>query len=131
MAWELTQELADDLCTHLSQGKSLRSWCEHIGRPSAATICRWLAEGRNAWFAEQYTRAREAQADAIFDEILDIADETKGGANEDVQSARVRIDARKWMAGKLRPKVYGEKVDLTHSGGDSALKLEVTWQSKE
>lgn len=77
-------------------------------------------------------RARETQADAIFDEILDIADDGSNdwmekhdgeGGNigwrengEAIQRSRLRIDARKWMAGKLRPKVYGDKVELEHSG---------------
>lgn len=60
-----------------------------------------------AWFAEQYARARETQADALFNDILDIVDQA-----EDPQIARLRMDARKWMAGKLRPKVYGDKVEL-------------------
>ena len=60
------------------------------------------------------------QADAIFDECLDIADD---GANDymgddekyngdHVARSRLRIDTRKWMAGKLAPKKYGEKLAL-------------------
>ena len=88
---------------------SLRKFCAQDGMPSAGLVCQWLAEDRA--FCEQYTRARERQADGFFDEIVDIAD-----TEEDPQKARVRIDARKWVAGKMRPKVYGEKLDLEHSG---------------
>lgn len=79
-------------------------------------------------------RAREAQADAIFDEILDIADDgsndwmerhdAEGGSigwkenGEAIGRSRLRIDARKWMAGKLRPKVYGEKLGVEHDVTD-------------
>lgn len=105
--YELTQTLADEICEHIGDGKSLRSFCEQEGRPSAPTVCRWLRMEETAWFAEQYARAREAQADALFNDILDIVDQA-----EDPQIARLRMDARKWMAGKLRPKVYGEKVEL-------------------
>ena len=107
MKYELTQALADEICEHIGDGKSLRSFCEQEGRPSAPTVCRWLRMEETAWFAEQYARAREAQADALFNDILDIVDQA-----EDPQIARLRMDARKWMAGKLRPKVYGEKVEL-------------------
>jgi hypothetical protein len=31
--------------------------------------------------------------------------------------ARLRVDARKWRAGKLAPKVYGEKLDLSGNVG--------------
>jgi len=105
--YELTQALADEICEHIGDGKSLRSFCEQEGRPSAPTVCRWLRMEETAWFAEQYARAREAQADALFNDILDIVDQA-----EDPQIARLRMDARKWMAGKLRPKVYGDKVEL-------------------
>ena len=105
--YELTQALADEICEHIGDGKSLRSFCEQEGRPSAPTVCRWLRMEETAWFAEQYARVREVQADALFNDILDIVDQA-----EDPQIARLRMDARKWMAGKLRPKVYGDKVEL-------------------
>lgn len=106
-------------------GRSLRSICADEGMPGISTVMRWLAA--NEGFREQYARAREAQADALFDEILEIADDARndwmarngdGDAawqlnGEHVQRSRVRIDARKWMAGKLRPKKYGEKLELS------------------
>ncbi len=104
-----TPELLTSICEQIANGMSLRKVCAQEGMPSAALVCDWLAKDRT--FAEQYTRARERQADGFFDEIVDIAD-----TEEDSQKARVRIDARKWVAGKMRPKVYGEKVDVEHSG---------------
>jgi hypothetical protein len=41
-----------------------------------------------------------------------IADET----HTDPNCRRIRIDARKWYAGKLRPKVYGDRIQQEHSG---------------
>jgi len=87
--------------------------------PNRATVFRWL--GANVEFCDQYARARESQADALFDEILGISDNTQEDA--DVQRDRLRVDARKWMAGKLRPKAYGEKVDLTHDVADPLAAL--------
>ena len=29
---------------------------------------------------------------------------------------RLQVDARKWMLGKLNPKKYGEKLDVTSDG---------------
>ena len=80
---------------------------------------------------EQYARARESQADAIFDEILAIADTPMVGekrkVKEDgsveiqtgdmIEHRRLQVDARKWMAGKLRPKKYGDKLDIEASVG--------------
>lgn len=106
------QECADMICERLADGESLRSICRDPAMPTTSTVCKWLA--KNTAFAEQYTRARELQADALFDDILDIAD--KGlKALDAAEDRRIQIDARKWMAGKLKGK-YSDKVK--HVGGD-------------
>lgn len=102
------QDTADAICEMLADGKSLRAICREQGMPSTSTVCKWL--GRNADFAEQYARARELQADALFDDCLDIAD--KGPtALDDAADRRLQIDTRKWMAGKLKGK-YSDKTLL-------------------
>jgi hypothetical protein len=114
---EFNEAIADAICERLANAESLRKICLDDSMPSQATVFRWLADERFSAFKEQYTRAREAQADALFDEILDIADDGSNdfmGEDEKyngdaVQRSRLRVDARKWMAGKLRPKVYGDK----------------------
>lgn len=123
-----TIKVGDIICERLSEGESLRSICSTEDMPNKSTVFRWLA--KHEAFRDQYARAREIQADALFDEILDIADnasndwmEREGDGNEGwvlngehMQRSRLRVDARKWMAGKLRPKVYGEKLDIEASG---------------
>ena len=107
-----TQDIADKICERIADGESLRSICRDPEMPSTSSVCKWL--GQFDSFAEQYARARELQADALFDDILDIAD--KGAiALEAAEDRRLQIDARKWMAGKLRGK-YSDKVK--HVGGD-------------
>ena len=108
---EFSGEIADLICERLVGGQSLRSICAADDMPNCSTVFRWLAA--NEGFREQYAHAREAQADALFDESLDISDDKSG----DVQRDRLRVDTRKWMAGKLKPKKYGDKLDLNHSGG--------------
>lgn len=58
--------------------------------------------------AAEYERVRELQADVEADEIKHIAD-----TEEDPQTARNRIDVRKWRASKFQPRRYGDKLDLT------------------
>lgn len=126
-----TQEIADRICERLADGESLRSICKDEGMPSTGTVCRWLTE--NEKLQEQYARARELQADALFDDVLHIADNPQLGEKRKVTSdgkeeisygdmiehRRLQVDARKWMAGKLRPKKYGEfkAVELTGADG--------------
>lgn len=122
---EFSQNIADLICMRLAEGESLRSICKEEELPSKATVMRWL----RSWpeFRDQYAHAREIQADMLFDEVLEIADNSENDTyldsdgnertnHEVVARAKLRIDARKWMAGKLRPKVYGDKLDLEHSG---------------
>ena len=60
------------------------------------------------------TRAREAQADKLFKECLEIADKA---TPENVSVARLQVDTRKWAAARLAPKKYGDRVEHDHKGG--------------
>jgi hypothetical protein len=117
---KFTKALGDEICLRLSEGESLRKICLSDHMPNKSTVFDWLLADKV--FHDQYARAREMQADALFDEMLDIADESLSDSYEDdngnerinhevVQRSRLRIDTRKWIAGKLRPKVYGDKIE--------------------
>jgi hypothetical protein len=69
----------------------------------------------NEGFATNIARAREMQADYMDDLILETAN---GCTGETAAADRVRIAAYQWRAAKLRPKVYGDKVQTELSGPD-------------
>jgi hypothetical protein len=103
--------------------------------PDKSTVMRWLAQ--NEAFRDQYARARESQADHLAEEILQIADDgsndtyqTENGeaVNHDVIArSRLRVDTRKWLASKLAPKKYGDKVTQEHTGeGGGAIPVKMT-----
>lgn len=54
-----------------------------------------------------YDSAQLSRAELLVEELVDIAD-----TEADPIRARVRIDARKWYASKMRPSKYGERIDL-------------------
>lgn len=125
-------QLAVAICDLLVDGKSLRTICSTAKMPSRSTVIRWLAE--NEAFRNQYARARELQADTLAEEILDIADKAVLGerlkkdgkgkvlerqTGDMVERSKLMIDARKWYAGKLQPKKYGERVALDHGVQDN------------
>jgi hypothetical protein len=112
---EFDQAIADRVCEQLTQGLSLRKICLPDDMPVCSTIYKWLT--RVPEFAEQYAHARESQADTMADEIVDIAD---GDPDGDPQRDRLRVDARKWVAAKLKPKKYGDK-SLLGSDPDNPL----------
>lgn len=104
--------------------------------PNRATVRLWLINDPE--FLSQYARARDEQADTYADEIAAIADErppmvgdtnhqagesASPDGNTRMDSAfvawqRLRIDSRKWIASKLKPKKYADKIDLTHADPD-------------
>lgn len=125
-----SDKLAEKICLALIDGQSMRSICSNGKFPAASTVFGWLADGKHPEFLEQYARTRAVQADILFDEILEIADDdSKDLIEEDegdkkrmvpnhanVQRARLQVDVRKWMVGKLAPKKYGDRVEMNHSG---------------
>jgi hypothetical protein len=93
--------------------------------PSSRTFFAWLDLYPEK--VKQYARATELRAEAIFDDILSIADQNERDTyinefgieiiNSDViQRSRLRIDARKWVLSKLNPKKFGDKIDHTTAG---------------
>lgn len=107
-----TEEIAAVICERIAEGESLRSICRDETMPPQRTVFDWLAS--NEEFSQQYARAREAQADCYADEIVSISDKGSGDAQRD----RLRVDARKWVASKLKPRKYGDRVIAEHSGPD-------------
>lgn len=117
-----SDKTAAQLCEYIADGKSLRTACAMPGMPSTATVMRWLSDERPE-FREQYARAREAQADLLAEQILQIADDGTNDSQTDddgnvrvdqdvIARSRLRVDARKWLASKMAPKKYGDKLAL-------------------
>lgn len=126
-------EVAVTICTRLAEGTALKTICRDEDMPSLSTVYRWLADPDHEAFREMYTRAREDQADTLADEILEIADDgrndwmeiqTRGGGTIDVvdkeavMRSQLRVDARKWIAAKLRPRKYSDKLLQEVTGKD-------------
>ena len=111
----------DAVCERISECETLQSIADGAG-VSKGTLITWLAD-----YPDQYARARDAQADKLAEDILAIADD---GSNDTYQTddgeavnhdviarSRLRVDARKWLAGKMAPKKYGDKMETTIKGG--------------
>ena len=119
---DFTQEIADEICDRIAKGESLRSICsdEEAGwLPSARTVHRWAND--NETFRQQYTRAMDERAEAKFEEAMEVAN---AATPETVAVARLKVDTIKWMAGKLAPKKYGDKIAHVGGGdGDEPIKI--------
>lgn len=106
----------------IAVGKSTATAAAAIG-VNPSTIFDWLA--RHPDFTESYARAKEAAADFMVEEMVEIADDGRNDFVENdkghialnaehVQRSRLRVDTRKWMAAKLKPKKYGDALDVNH-----------------
>jgi len=102
----------------IAAGKSLRQVAEALDISSPSRITELAAS--DPTFALQYARAQELRADIHADRIETVAAELLDGSRTDSQAARVAIDALKWTASKLRPKRYGDKLQL-----DADVRMQV------
>jgi terminase small subunit-like protein len=119
---EYSAEIAEIICQKISEGQSLTKICKRNDMPDKSTAIRWLRHFEE--FRNQYGVARNLQADVLADETLDIADDDAKDVSirdgktvidfEHIQRSRLRVETRKWMAAKLAPKKYGERVTTEH-----------------
>ena len=134
-----TDEIGREICETIAHtSKGLRRLCEEKDHwPNQATIYDWRE--RNPQFDEQYVKARQRQADFFIEEIMEISDSIANDIGSDdkgnpiqntvhVQRSRLRVDTRKWIASKVYPKYYGDKVEnnttVTVRHEDSLSELE-------
>lgn len=122
-----SQATADLICERLAKPESLRSICEDEIMPGKTTVLRWLRERDE--FRAQYARAREDQADAFADDILDISDDGRRDYAKDkdgndvvdhdhINRAKLRVETRKWLMAKMAPKKYGDRLQLANDPDD-------------
>ena len=113
MALQFEDDVIAELLDRTEKGEPLTKVCEDARMPSRASVYSWLETDLD--FAGRFRAARARGVHALAEECLEIAD---GKATDAVQVAdkRVRIDTRLRLAGKWLPAIYGERVDVNHSG---------------
>lgn len=130
------EEIAEKICEIIAtSNKGLSNICKDDSMPSRSTVHKWLAANKE--FANKYARAKEDQADFLAEEIITIADHsdkdtviihdkngnpTRAEDKEWTNRSRLRVDSRKWIASKLKPKKYGDKVEVS-GNPDAPLQI--------
>ena len=116
-------EIADEICVLIAEGCTIRDICAREGMPNMKIFFRWLRENEET-FGVQYARAKEEQAENMVTEMLQIADDARNDWMEkETKNGTIRvvdheIDTRKWLASKLKPKKYGDRI--IHAGDEQA-----------
>lgn len=121
-----TQKIADEICTRIAGGESLRAICidEHL--PEKSSVLLWVVTGRlidgtERQFSDQYHDAREAAGYSHADEALGLRNELREGSL-DPQSAKVILDALKWGAERMAPKRHSQRQEIDHRSGDGSMR---------
>lgn len=121
-------KIVNDICARIAEGSSLRAVLRNEDMPDTQTFLNWLDKDKKK--VEQYTRAMELRADFLFDEILEISDNTIQGTvietddhgrtkektGDMLGHRRLQIDARKWALSKMSPKKYSDKLQVDNTG---------------
>lgn len=111
---ELTEQEIESVLAHMvsGNGKDRAVSLVSVLKDHGISYSCWQRRCReDPELATRYRQAREDRADYLADEIVEIAD-----SETDANRARVRVDARKWVASRLRPGAYGDQLNVEHSG---------------
>ncbi len=130
---EYNDEIGKEICdTIATSSKGIKALCKlHPHWPCPDTIFRWRKEMLN--FSDLYARAKQMQVEVFVDEIIEIADDSSKDYtvndqgktvvdHEHIQRSRVRIDTRKWIAGKLAPRIYGDKIEIKSDPNNTDIR---------
>lgn len=125
-------ELAEEICLKVSTSpRMLEQLCkEHPHWPIANTIYEWRI--KYPLFGEMYTRAKQAQIEPLVNHIFVLLREKSDDYYEDregkrcidhahLNKLRIEIDAIKWLAAKLAPKLYGERNVVKSNDNEDAI----------
>jgi len=130
-------ESFDGFIGAIAAGGHLAGFVKERGIPYT-TMLTWIAS--NPQRSEMYARAREDRADVLADEIVAISDEVEVVAKMQGQEVvlvldaaavsrnKLRVDARKWAASKLKPRTYGDKIEMTGTVNHRAMPDSVLLQ---
>lgn len=115
--------IINTMCDQIAEGKSMRTAIKESGI-SFSTFYIWLREDKER--SKQYASACDVRAEVLFEEILDIADDTSSDKiytqdgektnTEAINRSRLKVDSRKWYLSKVKPKKFGDKIDVTTDG---------------
>jgi len=106
---KFTPENIRIICERLWEGEAVKAIAQDIG-VHRSTIYDWA--DAHPEFGKKFERAMKGGARTMVDEIIPIIDNTE----EDAQSRKVRAWGRLEIAKRKAPELFGDKVDMNHSG---------------
>lgn len=121
------QKIIQSICDNVVENKVSFNKAVDESEITLTSFYTWIANNKD--FEKLYNYARIVRSDILFEEIIDISDETEEGVviketpngtvierGDMIRHRQLKIDARKWVVSKMQPKKYGDKLDLTTDG---------------
>lgn len=105
---QLEQKFVDGIL----EGKSIKSIAANVGIGEASFYRRRVDSPE---FDSNIARVQEAAQEREVDNLLELADQAD---SENFNAIKLRIWARMWVAGKRKPKKYGDKAAVELTGQD-------------
>lgn len=115
-----SEEVRQKVLDRIAEGESLRAICQDDDMPGKATVLQWCDEDDE--FRTKYARARARQIEGVIDGFADLEEQVLSGEVRP-DAAKVVLWSRQWRAEKLKPKVYGAKVENTIELGETVSKV--------
>lgn len=106
--WPFAQVTADAICTLVTSGKTITKIGAMQGFPTADVIWKWKRE--HPEFAAALKEARIARAEYFHDKAIDAAEMAD---KDEVQVARLQVEAYKWGAEVGDRESFGKSTKLT------------------
>jgi len=127
-------EIQGTLLERISNGESVNSICKDPDMPTRGMVYDWSYDDRSS-FGDKFARALENRAHCLLDDCIDIADNIDFSEPDAailsarINHAKMRIDARLRVIGKMSPNRYGDKVQHVGANGGPIQVAAITIDS--
>jgi hypothetical protein len=106
-------EIREEFLIRVAEGESVFTICHDEHMPARPTVYRWIRE--NSQFRDEYTAALDQRADKYVEMIANLSEHMQmraamGASNEEMTALKTHINSLQWIAAKLNPKKYGDKI---------------------
>jgi len=129
---EYNHLIAHAILWEIADGRPISSFRRDNKYPAVSTIYLWAQQYPE--FSDGLVRAQQTAAHILATEGLEIADDASNDHidgmpnNAAVNRSRLRIEQRRWLAGKYLPSVYADKQLHTGPDGSSPVQIEHTYR---
>ena len=114
------EDFLAEVFDRIAVGESMLKICQDPGMPARKSIFKWIDEDEEV--KRQYNEALRLRGEHYADGVMESAEAAVGLDAPGVNAQRLIVDTKKWIAARLLPRKYGDRVVLA---GDTDNPLQV------